>query len=116
MTSTTTVAISVGRAKAKTRPKIKTTTNPRAACTLIILSMALFKWTRPARSNTIVDQVVANHVCSLLAAHLVDFASLDQDTVKRGSMAKSISHRRCATYPLMVFPSSADGSIIWMGK
>jgi anti-sigma factor RsiW len=44
--------------------------------------MALFKRTRPARSNTIVDQVVANHVRSLLAAHLVDCASLDQDTVK----------------------------------
>ena len=82
MTSTTTVAISVGRAKAKTRPEIKTTTNPRAACTLIVLSVALFKRTRPARSNTIVDHVVANHVRSLLAAHLVDCASLDQDTVK----------------------------------
>ena len=44
--------------------------------------MALFKRTRPARSNTIVDHVVANHVRSLLAAHLVDCASLDQDTVK----------------------------------
>ena len=81
-TSITTVAISVGRAKAKTRLEIKTTTNPRAACALIVLSVALFKRTRPARSNTIVDQVAANHVSSLLAAHLVDFASLDQDTVK----------------------------------
>ena len=44
--------------------------------------MALFKRTRPARSNTIVDHVFANHVRSLLAAHLVDCASLDQDTVK----------------------------------
>jgi len=44
--------------------------------------MALFKRTRPARSNTIIDQAVANHVRSLLAAHLVDSASLDQDTVK----------------------------------
>ena len=34
----------------------------------------------------------------------------------RGSTVKSISLRRCATYPLMVFLSSADGSIIWMGK
>jgi anti-sigma factor RsiW len=67
----------------------------------------LFKRTRPARNNTIVDQVVANHVRSLLAAHLVDFTSLDQGTVlNRGSMAKSISLRRCATYPLMVFLSS----------
>jgi hypothetical protein len=36
MTSTTTVAISVGRAKAKTRPEIKTTTHLRAACALIV--------------------------------------------------------------------------------
>ena len=43
--------------------------------------MALFKRTRPARSNTIVDPMVTNHVRSLLAAHLVDFASLEQDTV-----------------------------------
>jgi anti-sigma factor RsiW len=48
---------------------------------LIVLSVALFKRTRPARSNTIVDQVVANHVRSLLA-HLVDFTSLAQDTIK----------------------------------
>jgi len=36
--------------------------------------------------------------------------------LNRGSMAKSISLRRCATYPLMVFLSSADGSIIWLAK
>ena len=34
----------------------------------------------------------------------------------RGSTVKSISLRKCATYPLMVFLSSADDSIIWMAK
>jgi hypothetical protein len=34
----------------------------------------------------------------------------------RASTVKSISLRRCATYPLIVFLSSAGGSIIWVGK
>jgi anti-sigma factor RsiW len=53
-----------------------------AAFAAAIVAVALFQTTRAARSNTIVDQVVANHVRSLLAAHLVDVASSDQHTVK----------------------------------
>jgi anti-sigma factor RsiW len=53
-----------------------------AAFAALIVAVALFQTTWVARSNTIVDQVVANHVRSLLAAHLVDVVSSDQHTVK----------------------------------
>jgi anti-sigma factor RsiW len=52
-----------------------------AACALIILAAALFQ-SRMSRNNTIVDEVIANHVRSLLATHLVDVASSDRHTVK----------------------------------
>lgn len=53
-----------------------------AAFAAVILGFVLFQTTRTARNDAIVDQVVANHVRSLLAAQLVDVVSTDQHTVK----------------------------------
>jgi len=73
------------RREAKTTPKIFSPWlifATGAACALILLSAALFQTTRVSRHNTIVDEVIANHVRSLLATHLVDVVSSDQHTVK----------------------------------
>ena len=52
-----------------------------AVCAVLFFAAALFQNARAPR-NSIADQVIGNHVRSLLAAHLVDVASSDQHTVK----------------------------------
>jgi anti-sigma factor RsiW len=52
-----------------------------AAFALLLLSFAFYQTTSTSR-NVIADELVANHVRSLLATHLVDVVSSDQHTVK----------------------------------
>lgn len=52
-----------------------------AVCVLLFFAAVLFQSTRTT-SNTLVDQVIGNHLRSLLATHLLDIPSSDQHTVK----------------------------------
>ena len=51
------------------------------ACALLLAGLFFFQTYRTSR-NSIANQVVADHIRSLLATHLVDVASSDQHTVK----------------------------------
>ncbi|HLW35369.1 MAG TPA: anti-sigma factor [Chthoniobacterales bacterium] len=53
-----------------------------AAFAVLILGFVYFQTNRTSHEGAIVDEVIANHVRSLLATHLVDIASSDQHTVK----------------------------------
>jgi anti-sigma factor RsiW len=53
-----------------------------SAIAAMILGAVIFQTLHTSRGNSIVNEVVANHVRSLLATHLVDIASSDQHTVK----------------------------------
>jgi anti-sigma factor RsiW len=53
-----------------------------AAFAVLILGLVFFQTNRTSHEGAIVDEVIANHVRSLLATHLVDIGSSDQHTVK----------------------------------
>lgn len=52
------------------------------AAVAVVSSASTYWWTRPAESSEMAEQVVASHIRSLMASHLIDIASTDQHTVK----------------------------------
>ena len=53
-----------------------------AAFAVLMLGLIFFLSNRTSSEGKVVDEVIGNHVRSLLATHLVDIASSDQHTVK----------------------------------
>ena len=53
-----------------------------AVLLLLVFSGSLLLWRSAAQRETLADQVVSNHVRSLMASHLYDVESTDQHTVK----------------------------------